>query len=343
MPIDHLEPLRAHLRALPTVAPPKPWRRSPLMAVGGLRAVGFDRNSELLLVVSASGRSVVDCRTGEKVARDTGDYWEDEQLLEAEGIGPLAGKTLRVAGLAGGGLPLHTADGWSIELAAPDWPNTDILLLEPGSDLYGSLRGKPSAMHRLHTESGLRFFLHRPKFHCQYVERSCGLYALARLARPCRRNASEHDSEPIALILRIQGPGDDPVWSSAISGAIGGAIAAVIMTYIAKRAGKAAAEGRLRYGAWMWLLGVGCLAFAVVPITLTTLEGDHKQLPAVMALLVGFGVAAVYSFGEAALVRGAFDDDGIAFSTPWTRKKHEKWKDHSDDPNVACRRPLWTT
>ncbi|HVJ62309.1 MAG TPA: hypothetical protein VM555_06300 [Tahibacter sp.] len=144
------------MRALPQVLPPAPWRRSTVMAVGGLRAAGFDRDSELLLVVSASGRSVIDCRTGEKVARDPSDYWEDQRLLEAEGIGPLAGKTLRVAGLAGGGLPLYTSDGWWIELAAPDWPDTDVLLKEPDSHPHDSSREQPAAMHKLHTESELR-------------------------------------------------------------------------------------------------------------------------------------------------------------------------------------------
>ena len=156
MPTNHPDPLRTHLSALPKVAPPKPWRRSTIMAVGGLRAIGFDRDSELLLIVSASGRGVVDCRSGERIARDAEDYWEDEQFLEAAGIGPLAGKTLRVAGLTGGGLSLCTADGWSIELATLDWPATEILLLEPGADLYTPLTDKPLAVHKLHTELALR-------------------------------------------------------------------------------------------------------------------------------------------------------------------------------------------
>ena len=127
-----------------------------VFAVGGLRAVGFDRVTELLLVISSSGRGVIDCRTGSKVARDSEEYTKDEQYLEAEGIGPLAGRMLTMAGLLGGGLPKSTSDGWSVEVVALAWPMGDILLLEPFSTLYECLRGKPSRFHKIGSESELR-------------------------------------------------------------------------------------------------------------------------------------------------------------------------------------------
>ncbi|PPU64682.1 hypothetical protein [Xanthomonas pisi] len=156
MQTNHLDPLKKQLRALQMVEPPSPWRRVATIAVGGLRTIGFDRSSELLLVVSSAGRGVIDCRSGEKVARDYDEYYGNEQFLEADGIGPLQGKTVRISGLFGGGLPISTQDGWSMELVTLDWPVEDILLVEPFSFLYGSLYGKPTAFHKIGAESELR-------------------------------------------------------------------------------------------------------------------------------------------------------------------------------------------
>jgi hypothetical protein len=101
--------------------PPAPWRPRGAHAVGGLTDVGFGRGTDLLLVVSHDGRGVFDCLTGARVARDPSmpepdeDDWQDTHELEAEGIGPLAGQTVRTSGLAGGGLPEGTPDGWVAE------------------------------------------------------------------------------------------------------------------------------------------------------------------------------------------------------------------------------------
>jgi hypothetical protein len=135
MDTKHLDPLRKELRLLRVTVPPKPWRGAGVIAVGGLHAVGFDRRTELLLVVSSAGRGVIDCRTGSKVARESEEYTDYEQYLEAEGIGPLKGRALTMAGLLGGGLPKSTRDGWSIEVVTLAWPVGDILLLEPFSSL----------------------------------------------------------------------------------------------------------------------------------------------------------------------------------------------------------------
>lgn len=156
MQTNHLDALKSQLRTLQTVAPPKPWRRVVTIAVGGLLSIGFDRDSELLLVVSSAGRGVIDCRSGEKIARDTNEYNENDRYLEADGIGPLRGQTIRVSGLLGGGLPRSTHDGWSVELVTLDWPVNEILLLEPFSSLYESLYGKPPALHKIGEELEVR-------------------------------------------------------------------------------------------------------------------------------------------------------------------------------------------
>src|SRR5215813_5292756 len=105
--MDHLEALRRRIRTAPISNPPLPWKRLVVQAVGGLTEVGFGEDSDFLLIVSSQGRGVVDCRTGERVARDRtepDDSWYDERRLLATGIGPLEGKAIRLAGLHGGGL-----------------------------------------------------------------------------------------------------------------------------------------------------------------------------------------------------------------------------------------------
>jgi hypothetical protein len=111
MSYTHLDPLRRELAALNLSYPPHPWRVVATVAVGGLRAVGFDRHSELLLVTSTNGRSVIDGATGQRLARDGEEYTDGEVFLEAVGIGPLANRVVRMAGLFGGGLPAATEDG----------------------------------------------------------------------------------------------------------------------------------------------------------------------------------------------------------------------------------------
>jgi hypothetical protein len=96
------------------------WGEPQHHAVGGLTEAGFDVDSGLLLVVSHQGRGVYDPRTGQRLARDTDETfdWFDERTLLVEGVGPLAGRHVRVTGLAGGApLAQTTADGWSVRPA----------------------------------------------------------------------------------------------------------------------------------------------------------------------------------------------------------------------------------
>jgi len=92
------------------------WRMTGYVAVGGLTEVGFGRDARFLLIVSHQGRGVVDCLIGERVARDPDERpgWFDAPARQAEGIGPLAGQHIPVAGLAGGSLLTETADGWRV-------------------------------------------------------------------------------------------------------------------------------------------------------------------------------------------------------------------------------------
>jgi hypothetical protein len=91
------------------------WRLASAHPVGGLTEIGFAPDTALLLVVSFQGRGVIDCETGERIARDRSDAyaeWFDKRRMAALGVGPLAGRWISVFGLAGGQFPDSTADGW---------------------------------------------------------------------------------------------------------------------------------------------------------------------------------------------------------------------------------------
>lgn len=158
MTTPHLDPVRREVRALEVDAPKRPWQKVGVIAVGGLRTIGFDRNSELLLVVSSAGRGIIDCTNCTKIARDDAEYYDGEEFLEAEGIGSLEGKIIRVAGVIGGGLPNNTQDGWALEVVTLDWPEHDVLLVEPFSSIYDSLYGKQAKFRKIARESELRAF-----------------------------------------------------------------------------------------------------------------------------------------------------------------------------------------
>jgi len=130
------EALRNHLRALSLTAPPAPWRLVGSIAIGGFEALGFSSDSKYLLTVSSSGRCVLDPESGQRLAEESFRAtmnWYDLETLSVEGIGPLAGHSIVVAGIHGGGLPTLTLDGWVADLIAPDWPKSFVTLSPPGS------------------------------------------------------------------------------------------------------------------------------------------------------------------------------------------------------------------
>lgn len=131
----HLQSLRDRWGAAPLSDPPLPWRRTPNGIVGGVYAVGLSESGEFLLSISHSGRYVIDCQSGDTLVRDddgASERWLDPSRLLAEGVGPLSGTRVRMAGsFAGGGFPATTSDGWSVHRAAPAWPREVIWVEEP--------------------------------------------------------------------------------------------------------------------------------------------------------------------------------------------------------------------
>lgn len=154
---EHLEPLKRKLLSLEIEKPPPPWQLKTTILIGGLCSVGFDRDTDNLLIVSHSGRGVVDCSTGEKTARDYQNYYEN-RYLEAEGIGCLSGKIIRMAGLFGGGLPTSTEDDWCLESVTINFPEEMIFFVEPGSDLYDMTYNRPDNFTKIEQRENIRAY-----------------------------------------------------------------------------------------------------------------------------------------------------------------------------------------
>ncbi|MFJ9818967.1 hypothetical protein ACIRU3_27680 [Streptomyces sp. NPDC101151] len=135
--------LRDRLLAAPVVSAPEPWQPvfEHCVPVGGLLGIGFATHPgsghDLVMVVSNDGHGLFDADTGEKIARDRDPDPEDSTPdsvadLSCPGLGPVAGSRVRMAGLFGGGLHTTTADGWTLEVVSPAWPNERVLLSADG-------------------------------------------------------------------------------------------------------------------------------------------------------------------------------------------------------------------
>lgn len=146
---DHLRERFGQLDSLPIAAPPV-WRLVAHHAVGGLTEVGFADGSDFLLVLSSSGRGVIDALSGDRLARDDSENYPFEVgSLSSVGIGPLEGMSIRMSGLSGGGLPNGTDDGWSVERHPLAWPDEELFLSEPGHTMLWSPAGRAMAVYRL--------------------------------------------------------------------------------------------------------------------------------------------------------------------------------------------------
>ncbi|MDH0336294.1 hypothetical protein [Metapseudomonas otitidis] len=120
------------LEKIPFNKEPEGWRHVATIAVGGLHSVGFSRQHPYLLVVSSSGRGLIDCRTGEKIERDYDAYAGlDELNVNCHGIGEIEDEVIQLGGICGGGLPLMNRSGESLELVSPNWPESRLVLAKP--------------------------------------------------------------------------------------------------------------------------------------------------------------------------------------------------------------------
>lgn len=103
--------------------------------------MGYAEGSDWLLVISSQGRGLFDCLIGARIARDYAEPvgatdWYDEIGLIARGISAIENQPVRLAGLHGGGLPRFTKDRWGLELVAPNWPLTGVVLSPPHQSIF---------------------------------------------------------------------------------------------------------------------------------------------------------------------------------------------------------------
>ena len=96
------------------------WKKLKNQPVGGLREIGFVKNTDKILVLGSGGRTIFDCTTGEKIARDRFDYyhykWNSETGI-LEGLGFCEGTQTICAGFEYHDQVLkETNDNWKIEI-----------------------------------------------------------------------------------------------------------------------------------------------------------------------------------------------------------------------------------
>lgn len=127
---SYQDELREVLKRMPFSDVPAPWSVIGGSAVGGLTEIGFVPGTDDLLVVSSQGRGLFDTLTGEKLARDSDEFFDnpDPTGLTAPGIGRASNSTVPLAGLHGGGLPRITHDGWIIDIVQLPWPRHVLFL-----------------------------------------------------------------------------------------------------------------------------------------------------------------------------------------------------------------------
>ena len=118
--------------------------------------------------------------------------------------------------------------------------------------------------------------------------------------------------------------------TSIISGIIGGVASLVICTYISKKVRDSSVNGELKFNSFIAAVAWCCLAFSVLAFCAFFFDNDvwekRSEFFSVLGLVIGFGIGAVYCFGEYFKVHGTYNEQEIQFYTPWTGKKYEKWE-----------------
>ncbi|MFT5297697.1 MAG: hypothetical protein ACI9YH_003734 [Colwellia sp.] len=115
--------------------------------------------------------------------------------------------------------------------------------------------------------------------------------------------------------------------SGLIGGIIGGVISIILCGIVSSKISHKSNDGQLKFGVIISSLFWLCLVIVLIclyVLVFTDINYDRDLFP-IIGLIIGFGLGAVYSYGEAYKVRGIFDVDSISFHTPWTGSKNEKW------------------
>ena len=119
--------------------------------------------------------------------------------------------------------------------------------------------------------------------------------------------------------------------TSISSGLIGGISALFICLIAGTLAKKKRTNGELKQSLLIFFLAQASLLFVLFAVWAffydEGVQTDATEIFSVVALFVGFGVGAIYFFGEYYRVKGKFDNDQITYHTPWTGTKVELWQD----------------
>ncbi len=95
------------------------WEKIDWFAVGGLREIGFYKNTNFLMVMSNS-RGIFDCYEGKRVAREYSDYYFDKWNSDTgiiEGFDLLEGEEVLCGGFEHPNvLKQKTSDGWEFNI-----------------------------------------------------------------------------------------------------------------------------------------------------------------------------------------------------------------------------------
>jgi len=96
------------------------WGKIDWFAVGGLREIGFYKNTNYLMVMS-NNRGIFDCYEGKRVAREYSDYYYDKWNSDTgivEGFDFLEGEEILCGGFEHPNiLRQKTSDGWGFTIS----------------------------------------------------------------------------------------------------------------------------------------------------------------------------------------------------------------------------------
>lgn len=99
------------------------WTHQNTFAIGGLENIGYVDGSDKLITLSSQGRGIFDCVVGEKVFRDSTDWWKQFNEIDStiEGFHTEVEKLIRTCGLYGNNkLPTKTSDDFELIVTAPE-------------------------------------------------------------------------------------------------------------------------------------------------------------------------------------------------------------------------------
>ncbi|MCL2579762.1 MAG: hypothetical protein FWE32_06980 [Oscillospiraceae bacterium] len=140
----HKEKIAYILEKIPSAENPKGWVKKGSFSVGDFEYFGFTELSDILLIISSSGRALIDLAKNEKIARDySNDFPFDEILLTSKGFDVLNNKTVKLAGKYGGSLlPVGNKTHEMLIRVSPLYPCEDLIFQPPNENCFADGRFK---------------------------------------------------------------------------------------------------------------------------------------------------------------------------------------------------------